>query len=188
MTSICTPVTPAREEIALLGGGCFWCLEAVYQDVVGVHAVASGYAGGPIDQPTYRQVCTGGTGHAEVVQIRFDPTVVSFENLLKIFFVIHDPTTPNRQGHDVGTQYRSVIFYTSDVQEQTAQALMQALNTEDAYGAPVVTQLLPAPKFWIAEPEHQNYYRQHPSQAYCAAVVAPKLAKFRHVFTQLRRS
>lgn len=167
-------------EIATLGGGCFWCLEAVYQELKGVQQVESGYAGGEIDQPTYEQVCGGGTGHAEVVRISFDPAVVGYREILEIFFTIHDPTTLNRQGNDVGTQYRSVIFYHSPQQEDTARHVIAEMA--NVWDAPIVTELSPAPVFYKAEDYHQNYFRQNPLQGYCAFVVAPKVAKFRKIF------
>jgi len=167
-------------QTAVLGGGCFWCLEAVYQQVRGVQQVVSGYAGGLAGEPTYTQVCSGTTGHAEVVRVTFDPEVVSFRSLLEIFFTIHDPTTPNRQGNDVGTQYRSVLFYDSVEQ----QAIIRAVIAEMAnvWDAPIVTEVLPAGAFFEAEAEHQNYYVTHPQQGYCAFVVAPKVAKLRKMF------
>lgn len=168
-------------ETATLGGGCFWCLEAVYQELKGVQHVESGYAGGRVHNPSYEQVCEGTTGHAEVVRVTFDPTVVSYREILEIFFTIHDPTTPNRQGNDVGTQYRSVIFYHTPQQQETArQVIAEMANVWDA---PIVTELSPAQEYYKAEDYHQNYFRQHPLQGYCAFVVAPKVAKFRKVFS-----
>lgn len=167
-------------EIATLGGGCFWCLEAVYQELKGVMHVESGYAGGPVPNPTYEQVCEGTTGHAEVVRVEFDPAVISYREILEIFFTIHDPTTPNRQGNDIGTQYRSVIFYHSPEQQETARQVVACMAS--VWDAPIVTELHPAPVFYKAEDYHQNYFRQHPLQGYCAFVVAPKVAKFRKVF------
>jgi peptide-methionine (S)-S-oxide reductase len=167
-------------ETALLGGGCFWCTEAVYLEVKGVTSVESGYAGGEIAQPTYEQVCTGATGHAEVVKLSFDPAVVSYRDLLEIFFTIHDPTTLNRQGNDVGTQYRSVIFYQSPQQEATARQVIAEMA--HVWDAPIVTELSPAPLFYKAEDYHQDYFRQHPMQGYCAFVVAPKVDKFRKTY------
>jgi peptide-methionine (S)-S-oxide reductase len=170
-------------EKAVLGGGCFWCLDAVYRQVEGVHGVVSGYAGGPRPAPTYEQVCSGATGHAEVVEITFDPEVVTFQDLLEIFFVIHDPTTPNRQGNDVGTQYRSVIFCQSHDQAMTAAGMMGMLETTKAFPSPLVTELVTEPvPFWPAEDYHQNYYALHPGQGYCHLVISPKLAKFRQKF------
>ncbi|MGV3653180.1 MAG: peptide-methionine (S)-S-oxide reductase MsrA [Noviherbaspirillum sp.] len=167
-------------EIATLGGGCFWCLEAVYQELNGVLQVESGYAGGHVENPGYEEVCEGRTGHAEVVRIGFDPAVVSYREILEIFFTIHDPTTLNRQGNDVGTQYRSVIYFHSAQQHDTArQVIAEMANVWDA---PIVTELAPAGTFYKAETYHQNYYRQNPMQGYCAFIVAPKVAKFRATF------
>lgn len=167
-------------EIATLGGGCFWCLEAVYQELKGVVHVESGYAGGHVPQPTYEQVCDGTTGHAEVVRVEFDPAVISYREILEIFFTIHDPTTLNRQGNDVGTQYRSVIFYHTPEQQETARQVIACMAS--VWDAPIVTELSPVPAYNKAEDYHQNYFREHPLQGYCAFVVAPKVAKFRKVF------
>ncbi len=167
-------------EIATLGGGCFWCLEAVYQELNGVQHVESGYAGGQVDNPNYEDVCSGTTGHAEVVQISFDPAVVSYREILEIFFTIHDPTTLNRQGNDSGTQYRSVIYYHSPQQQDTAQHVIAEMA--NVWDAPIVTELSPVPAYYKAEDYHQNYFRQNPLQGYCAFVVAPKVAKFRKIF------
>lgn len=169
-------------EIATLGGGCFWCLEAVYQELKGVQLVESGYAGGQVDDPTYEQVCNGNTGHAEVVRITFDPAVISYREILEIFFTIHDPTTLNRQGNDVGTQYRSVIYYHSPEQQDTAKHVIAEMA--NVWDAPIMTELSPAPEFYKAEAYHQNYFRQNPLQGYCAFVVAPKVAKFRKIFAE----
>jgi peptide-methionine (S)-S-oxide reductase len=175
-----------RTEIATLGGGCFWCLEAVYQELHGVQSVESGYSGGPIVNPTYEQICEGTTGHAEVVRVHFDPAIVSYREVLEVFFTIHDPTTLNRQGNDVGTQYRSVIFTHSD--EQMATARLVIADMAQRWDAPLVTQLADAPVFYRAEEYHQNYFINHPLQSYCAFVVAPKVTKFRKVFAEkLRR-
>lgn len=171
-----------NHETALLGGGCFWCLEAVFQEVKGVHSVVSGYAGGHLAQPTYEQVCGEKTGHAEVVKIEFDPDSISFTELLEIFFTIHDPTTPNRQGHDIGSQYRSAIFCQSAQQYETAQAAVREFA--GLFSAPIVTEITMAMPFYAAEAYHQNYFRQHPEQGYCAVVINPKLAKFRERFGQ----
>lgn len=171
-----------ERETATLGGGCFWCLEAVYLDVEGVERVVSGYAGGPSPNPTYEAVCSGVTGHAEVVQVTFDPAVIGYREILEIFFGIHDPTTLNRQGHDVGTQYRSVIFFHSDEQKATAETVMRELSAEGVWGDPIVTQLEPAPEFFPAEAYHQEYFRRNPNAGYCRVVVAPKVAKFRQRF------
>jgi len=171
-----------QREVATLAGGCFWCLEAVYDDLRGVESVESGYAGGDVPNPTYRQVCSGTTGHAEVVQITFDPSVISFREILEVFFAIHDPTTLNRQGADVGTQYRSAIFYHSPEQKEVAEKLIAELNAEGIWDAPIVTEVVPFEKFYVAEDYHQEYFAQNPSQPYCRAVVAPKVAKFRQKF------
>jgi peptide-methionine (S)-S-oxide reductase len=168
-------------ETAILGGGCFWCTEAVYLEVKGVTSVESGYTGGHVPDPTYEQVCAGETGHAEVVKLQFDPAVIAYRDLLEIFFTIHDPTTLNRQGNDVGTQYRSVIYYQSPQQEATArQVIAEMANVWDA---PIVTELAPAQPYYRAEDYHQDYFRQHPLQGYCAFVVAPKVAKFKKTYT-----
>ena len=167
-------------DVAFLGGGCFWCLEAVYLEARGVRSVESGYMGGDTVDPTYEQVCAGSTGHAEVVRVSFDPAVVSYRDLLEIFFTIHDPTTLNRQGNDVGTQYRSVIFTTSEEQAATAHKVMAEMAA--VWDAPIVTEIVPAPTWYKAEAYHQNYFAQHPLQGYCALVVAPKVAKFRKTF------
>jgi peptide-methionine (S)-S-oxide reductase len=172
-------------ETALLGGGCFWCTEAVYLEVRGVTSVESGYAGGEIAQPTYEQVCTGATGHAEVVKLSFDPTVISYRDLLEIFFTIHDPTTLYRQGNDVGTQYRSVIYHQSPQQEATARQVIAEMA--HVWDAPIVTELSPAPLFYKAEDYHQDYFRQHPMQGYCAFVVAPKVDKFKKTYAERLR-
>jgi peptide-methionine (S)-S-oxide reductase len=169
-------------EIATLGGGCFWCLEAAFEQLRGVERVQSGYAGGSVANPTYQQVCGGDTGHAEVVQITFDPGAISFGDLLDVFFVIHDPTTLNRQGADVGTQYRSVIFYHSPEQKRMAEEKIAALNASGDYRADVVTQLAPLDVFYRAEDYHQGYFRNNPYQGYCQVVVAPKVAKLREHF------
>jgi len=173
-------------EIATLGGGCFWCLEAVYQELHGVEKIESGYSGGELIAPSYEQICEGDTGHAEVVRIYFDPAVVSYREILEIFFTIHDPTTPNRQGNDVGSQYRSVIYTHSA--EQMAMARQVIAEMAGVWDAPIVTELTEAPVFYPAEAYHQDYFVNHPLQSYCAFVVAPKVAKFRKIFTnKLRR-
>lgn len=172
------------KEIATLAGGCFWCLEAVYDEVKGVDAVESGYMGGKNADPTYEQVCGGQTGHAEVIQISFDPSAVSFRELLEVFFVIHDPTTLNRQGNDAGTQYRSAIFYHSPVQQALAQDVISKLTATKLWDDPVVTEVVPAETFYVAETYHQEYYVRNPQQSYCAFVVAPKVAKFRKHFVE----
>lgn len=169
-------------ELATLAGGCFWCLEAVYENVRGVHKVVSGYAGGRRPNPTYEQVCSGTTGHAEVVQLSFDPSVISYQELLDIFFDIHDPTTLNRQGADVGTQYRSAIFYHTEEQRSTAATTIENLNATQYRKTPIVTQVQPLEVFYPAEAYHQQYFRNHPAQPYCRAVVAPKVGKLRSHF------
>jgi peptide-methionine (S)-S-oxide reductase len=169
-------------EIATLAGGCFWCLEAVYDQTKGVLSVESGYMGGKNADPTYEQVCSGRTGHAEVARITFDPAVISFRELLEIFFVIHDPTTLNRQGNDVGTQYRSAIFTHSPEQKQTAEAVIAAITKEKVYDNPIVTEVVPSTTFYAAEAYHQEYFARNPSQGYCTYVVGPKVAKFRKQF------
>jgi peptide-methionine (S)-S-oxide reductase len=171
-------------ERATLGGGCFWCLEAVFEELQGVQDVASGYAGGHVDHPSYEQVCTGTTGHAEVVQVTFRPAELPYRELLEVFFVIHDPTTRNRQGADIGTQYRSIILYHSPEQKKIAQETIAALEAEGVWEDPVVTEVAPLERFWPAEEEHREYYRRNPQQMYCQAVIRPKLAKFRERFSQ----
>ncbi|HZT80157.1 MAG TPA: peptide-methionine (S)-S-oxide reductase MsrA [Gemmataceae bacterium] len=166
-------------EVATLGGGCFWCLEAVFEQLRGVEKVQSGYAGGHTPNPTYQQVCTGMTGHAEVVQVTFAPAVLSFRELLDVFFAFHDPTTPNRQGADVGTQYRSAIFYHSPEQKRVAEQAVAELNASGAWGRPAVTEVVPLREFYPAEDYHQGYYRNNAGQGYCRAVIAPKVAKLR---------
>ena len=169
-------------ETATLAGGCFWCLEAVFQELKGVERVESGYAGGQLPSPTYEQVCSGDSGHAEVVQVTFDPAVITYRELLEIFFTIHDPTTLNRQGADSGTQYRSAIFYHSAAQQDTAEAVMAALEAEHVWGQPIVTQLVPYERFYPAEAYHRDYFRRNPEQGYCRAVIAPKVAKLRKIY------
>ncbi len=173
------PSTSQGSEVATLAGGCFWCLEAVYDDLRGVLDVVSGYAGGQVARPSYAQVCTGTTGHAEVVQVTFDPQEIGFRDLLKVFFSIHDPTTLNRQGSDVGTQYRSAIFYHSPAQEAVARQTIAELSAAGLWPAPIVTQVVPFTEFYPAEDYHQEYFAHHPDQGYCQLVVAPKVAKFR---------
>ena len=172
-------------ELATLGGGCFWCLEAVFEQARGVEQVVSGYSAGQTENPNYDQICTGRTGHAEVVQISFDPQVISYRTLLEIFFTIHDPTTPNRQGNDSGTQYRSIILYHDANQQAVAQTVMQEIASSGIWDAPLVTQLQALTHFYLAEPYHQGYYRGHTQQPYCQAVVAPKVVKFREKFRAL---
>jgi len=166
-------------EVATLAGGCFWCLEAVYEQLQGVVSVVSGYAGGHVPNPTYEQVCGGRTGHAEVVQITYDPETVSYRELLEVFFTIHDPTTLNRQGADVGPQYRSAIFYHHEAQKETAEQVMEEFEVEGIWDDPIVTELAPLDVFYRAEDYHQEYYRRNPYQGYCRVVIAPKVAKFR---------
>ncbi len=172
-------------QTATLAGGCFWCLEAVYDELKGVHSVESGYAGGQMDNPTYREVCNGNTGHAEVVQIRFDPNIISYRDLLNVFFTIHDPTTLNRQGADIGTQYRSAIFYHNDEQKKIAEEVTKELNTQRIWDNPIVTELTKFDKFYKAEDYHQEYFANNPYQPYCQVVVAPKVAKFRKHFIEM---
>lgn len=169
-------------ETAVLGGGCFWCLEAAFSRTKGVQGVISGYAGGKVANPHYDDVCGGRTGHAEVVEIHFDPKIIGYEDLLHIFFTIHDPTTLNRQGHDVGTQYRSVIFYMDKKQEETARRVIRQLEEEKIYDDPFVTQVLPFEKFYSAEDYHQHYFDKNPDQAYCQIVIQPKIVKFRQKY------
>jgi peptide-methionine (S)-S-oxide reductase len=166
-------------EVATLGGGCFWCLEAVYKDLKGVERVVSGYAGGHADNPTYEQVCGGRTGHAEVVQITFDPAVVTFGDLLDVFFTIHDPTTKDRQGADVGPQYRSIILHHGPEQKAAAERAIADLSEKKIWRAPIVTEVVPLEKFYPGEAYHQDYFEQNPRQRYCQIVIAPKVAKFR---------
>jgi peptide-methionine (S)-S-oxide reductase len=179
------PGTRLGLETTTLGGGCFWCLEAVFEQARGVEQVVSGYAAGETENPTYESVCNGNTGHAEVVQITFDPQVISYQTILEIFFTIHDPTTLNRQGNDRGTQYRSIILYHDDAQKQTAQAVMREVDQSGIWGAPLVTQLAPLTRFYPGETYHQGYFRGHTQQPYCQAVVAPKVVKFREKFRAL---
>jgi peptide-methionine (S)-S-oxide reductase len=175
-------------ETATLAGGCFWCLEAVFLELRGVEKVQSGYAGGTVANPTYEQVCTGATGHAEVVQVTFDPAVLPYEDLLRIFFTIHDPTTPNRQGADVGTQYRSAIFYHTAEQRGAAEAVIADLEAQHVWDGKLVTQVVPFGTFYPAEEYHRDYYRRNPDQGYCRIVIAPKVAKVRKAyFEKLKR-
>jgi peptide-methionine (S)-S-oxide reductase len=170
------------DQLATLGGGCFWCLEAVFLGLRGVKRVVSGYAGGHVADPTYEQVCGGQTGHAEVAQVTFDPAEISYEDLLKVFFAIHDPTTRDRQGHDVGSQYRSIIFSHDGAQHAIATQVITEITAARLWPAPIVTELKPLETFWPAEDYHQNYFARNPAQGYCQAVVAPKVAKFRKSF------
>ncbi len=175
-------------ETAVLGGGCFWCLEAVFDRVQGVAAVESGYMGGSVDRPSYRQVCSGQSGHAEVVRVAFDPAQISFSDLLDVFFAIHDPTTPDRQGNDVGTQYRSVIFYTSEEQRRAAEEKIRQLTAARAFRDPIVTAVEPAATFYLAEDYHQEYFTNTPRQPYCQFIVAPKVRKFLEKFADRQKA
>lgn len=174
--------TSTGSELATLGGGCFWCVEAVFDQVKGVESVESGYMGGGRPNPTYEAVCTGTTGYAEIIQIRFDPKIISFRELLEIFFGIHDPTALNRQGNDAGTQYRSAIFYHSPEQKATANEVITTLMDDRLFDSPIVTEVVPASTFYIAENYHQEYFVRNPSQPYCAYLISPKIAKFRQQF------
>ena len=179
--------SPRELEVATLGGGCFWCLEAVFDELQGVESVESGYAGGHLANPTYRQVCEGTTGHAEVVKVTFDPGVISYSDILSVFFAIHDPTTRDRQGNDVGPQYRSVIFYHSPEQKRAAERLIGEIGRKGLFRRQVVTELIPAGPFYLAEEEHQEFFARNPEQSYCQYVVAPKVAKFRKSFAARRK-
>jgi len=172
----------AQQEIVTLGGGCFWCLEAVYSEMEGVQSAISGYMGGHVVNPDYHAVCTGKTGHVEVVQVTFDPAITTLREILEVFFAIHDPTSRDRQGNDAGPQYRSVIFYHSDAQRKTAEEVIRELQREGTWSQPIVTDLREAETFYPAEDYHQNYFRNNPGQGYCSFVVAPKVAKFRKKF------
>lgn len=182
-----TPAT-SRTEVAVLGGGCFWCLDAVFRDLTGVLAVESGYAGGARPDPSYEAVCTGATGHAEVVRVTFDPDVLSFRDLLSVFFAIHDPTTENRQGNDVGTQYRSVIFAQTSAQKAIAQEVVRTLTVERLFDEPIVTEIADAAPYYSGERYHQDYFTNNPNQPYCMFVVSPKVAKFRKKFAARLKS
>lgn len=173
-----------RSEVATLAGGCFWCLEAVFDELQGVESVESGYSGGRVPNPTYHQVCDGETGHAEAVQVTFDPDRLSYRDLLTVFFTIHDPTTLNRQGNDVGTQYRSAIFYHGEEQKRLAEEVMAEIEAAGIWGAPLVTELQPFEAFYPAEDYHQEYFKKNPWQPYCRVVIAPKVAKFRQTFAE----
>jgi peptide-methionine (S)-S-oxide reductase len=175
-------------EVATLGGGCFWCTEAVFDELKGVERVESGYSGGRIANPTYQQVCSGTTGHAEVIQVTFDPQVISFKEILEVFFTVHDPTTLNRQGADVGTQYRSVIFYHDEEQRRVAEEVIKKLDAEKLWDGPIVTEVAPFEAFYEAEDYHQEYFRLNGSQPYCRMVVAPKVAKFRQHYREKLKS
>ena len=169
----------AASETATLAGGCFWCTESVFDELRGVESVVSGYSGGHTESPTYREVCSGMTGHAEVIDVKFDPDVIDFADILRVFFTVHDLTTLNRQGGDIGTQYRSSIFYHSDEQRKTATDVIREIEEAGVYEAPIVTEVVPFEKFWPAEDYHQEYFANNPDQPYCSAVIAPKVAKFR---------
>ncbi len=169
-------------QLATIGGGCFWCLEAIFMEVRGIESVTSGYSGGTVKNPAYREVTTGRTGHAEVVQIKFDPEVIRFKDILEIFFHLHDPTTLNRQGADVGTQYRSVIFYHNEDQEKTAREVFNDIDASDLWDDPLVTEISPLTAFYVAEDYHQNYFQNNPSQPYCTFVIGPKMQKLRKLF------
>lgn len=173
-----------KEKIAYFGGGCFWCTEAVFQHLKGVNQIVSGYMGGTIKNPAYREICTGRTGHAECIRLVFNESIVSYKDLLNVFFATHDPTTLNCQGNDVGTQYRSAVFYVDQAQKNTAESVIAALQAS-TFEAPIVTELLPEHPFYIAEEEHQNYYNQHTEQMYCSYVISPKVAKLKEKFNHL---
>ncbi len=175
-------------EQAVFGGGCFWCLEAIFERLDGVGAVVSGYSGGARPSPSYEQVCSGATGHAEVIEISFDPAVRSYRELVELFFAFHDPTTRNRQGPDSGTQYRSVIFTTTAEQLATAHEVIATLTREGVFDAPIVTDVLPLERFWPAEADHQQYFQRNPDRAYCAAMIAPKVAKLRQRYAAVVKS
>lgn len=172
----------SNSETATLAAGCFWCVEAVFDDLEGVGDVVSGYSGGHKDNPTYQEVCAEMTGHAEVVQVAFDPSVISYKEILQVFFAVHDPTTLNRQGNDIGTSYRSAIYYHSDEQKRIAEEVIKEITDEKVWDAPIVTEVAAFTKFWPAENYHQEYFANNPSQPYCATVVAPKVAKFRQKY------
>lgn len=175
-------------ETAVLGGGCFWCIEAVFNRLAGVESAQSGYMGGHVDNPTYRQVCGGDTGHVEVVRVKFDPSVISYRDLLDVFFTVHDPTTLNRQGNDTGEQYRSVIFYESEEQEKIAEETIAALNAAKTFSEPIVTAVEPASRFYVAEGYHQEYYDNNRNQPYCQFIIAPKVAKLEKKFGEKLRA
>ncbi len=171
-------------EVATFAGGCFWCTEAVFLQMKGVKTVASGYLGGTVDNPTYEEVCSGNTGHAEAIEILFDPKIITFSDLLEVFFATHDPTTLNRQGNDSGTQYRSEVFYHNKVQKQTTINYVKQMTSAMTFDSPIVTAVSPAPKFYVAENYHQNYYNQNKDQSYCHYVITPKVEKVKHLFTK----
>ena len=174
--------TQNKSEYATIGGGCFWCIEAIFSEVRGIHSATSGYSGGTVKNPSYREVISGRTGHAEVVQLAFDPEIISYRDILEIFFHLHDPTTLNRQGADVGTQYRSVIFYHNEDQEKTARKVFEETDRSDLWDNPLVTEISPLDIFYIAEDYHQNYFKNNPNQPYCTFVISPKLSKLRKLF------
>lgn len=176
-------MTDSNRAVATFGGGCFWCTEAVFRELQGVESVVSGYCGGSVSNPTYHHVCSGHTGHAEVIRVTYDPQVITFEQLLDVFWQTHDPTTLNRQGNDVGTQYRSVVFYHDDEQRRLAEESKRKWNESGAFRAPVVTEITACPEFYAAESYHQDYYQLNAGQPYCQAIIRPKLEKFRKVFT-----
>jgi peptide-methionine (S)-S-oxide reductase len=180
--NIKTDMTDKKSDTATFGAGCFWCVEAIFQQLIGVEDVVSGYSGGHIKNPTYKEVCTGTTGHAEVCQIKYDPAVISYEDLLEVFWSVHNPTTLNRQGGDIGTQYRSAIFYHNDTQKSLAEAYKARLDSENIWEDPVVTEIVPFEAFYTAEDYHQEYYFENTSQPYCSMVITPKVEKFRKVF------
>jgi peptide-methionine (S)-S-oxide reductase len=181
-------MTKENLETATLAAGCFWCVEAIFDDLKGVESVVSGYSGGHTENPTYQEVCSETTGHAEVVQIKFDPSLVSFKEILQVFFTVHDPTQLNRQGNDIGSSYRSAIFYHSDEQKRIAEEVIAEFTAEQIYDNPIVTEITAFDKFWSAENYHQEYFANNPNQPYCAAVVAPKVAKFRQKFLSRLKS
>jgi peptide-methionine (S)-S-oxide reductase len=181
-------IAMAKEQTAIFGGGCFWCIEAVFQRLTGVSHVESGYMGGQIDNPTYRQVCDGDSGHVEVVRVTFDPDQISYRELLDVFFSVHDPTTLNRQGNDVGEQYRSVIFYADEEQQRIAEDVIAEMNKAKAFPEPIVTAIEPAEKFYVAEGYHQNYYNENSRQPYCMFVISPKITKLEKKFAEKLRA
>lgn len=181
-------VMPQGKEVVTLGGGCFWCLDAVFTDIKGVERVVSGYSGGHVKDPSYEDVCTGTTGHAEVVQVTFDPSVITLRELLKVFFTLHDPTTKDRQGNDVGTQYRSAIFYSDEVQKEAAEDVMKEIDSTGAWGAKAVTEILPFEAFYPAEDYHQGYYKKNPLQPYCLFVIRPKVSKLRKSYLNMLKA
>lgn len=182
------PVADPKKEVATLGGGCFWCLEPIFTDITGVERVEVGYSGGDVADPSYRQVCAGTTGHAEVVQVTFDPEVISYKEILEIFFSIHDPTTPHRQGPDTGSQYRSIILYHSEQQKKTAERMIQDLDAAKIWSAPIVTEVVPFRLFYGAEDYHQEYFKNNLHQSYCRAIIEPKVAKFRKKYSAKLKS